>query len=145
MINTRRIWKYQRGSQNPYMHEERTGKCYTTSGTYPWSVVTQIFYNGQPKVVCCFWKKHFQLAGMVTLTSLICTEDVYFQTLDLYETDIPYDTLPFTYYITKQGIKWCGINFKLLRLTRKNEDGQMWTFSYIFTILRKFTEIQNFP
>jgi hypothetical protein len=50
----------------------------TTSGTYPWSVVTQIFYSGQPKVVCCFGEKqaHFKLAAMVTLTSLICTEDV---------------------------------------------------------------------
>jgi hypothetical protein len=30
------------------MNEERTGKCFTTSGTYPWSFVTQIFHNGQP-------------------------------------------------------------------------------------------------
>ena len=51
--------------------------------------------------------------------------------------------MPFTYYITEQGIKWYGINLKLLRLVRKNEE--KCTFSYIFTIIRKFTEIQNFP
>jgi len=27
------------------VNEERIGKC-TTSGTYPWSFVTQIFHNG---------------------------------------------------------------------------------------------------
>ena len=31
-------------------------EVFTTSETYPWSFVTQIFYNGQPKVVCWFWK-----------------------------------------------------------------------------------------
>ena len=29
------------------MNEERTEKC-ATSGTFPWSFVTQIFHNGQP-------------------------------------------------------------------------------------------------
>ena len=30
------------------MDEERTGKFFATSGTYPWSFVTQIFHSGQP-------------------------------------------------------------------------------------------------
>ena len=116
--NARRVWRYQRGNQNPYIEEEQTtqwpkenvqtdkqlstkhtyktkdrvtrtplktgvelrcsgrissscstidtrrvnlvtnpvishewGKdrqVFTTSGTYPWSLVTQIFHNGQP-------------------------------------------------------------------------------------------------
>ena len=118
MTNERRVWRYQRGNQNPYIEEEQTtqwpkekvqkdkqrstkhthktknqatrtplktggdlrcsgrvgsscstsgtrrvnlvtkpvisrewGKdreVFTTSGTYPWSFVTQIFHNGQP-------------------------------------------------------------------------------------------------
>ena len=30
------------------MNEESNRKCFTPSGTYPWSLVTQIFHNGQP-------------------------------------------------------------------------------------------------
>jgi len=30
------------------VNEESTGKFFTTSGTYPWSFVTQIFNSGQP-------------------------------------------------------------------------------------------------
>jgi len=30
------------------MNEEITAKVLTTSGTYPWSFVTQIFRNGYP-------------------------------------------------------------------------------------------------
>ena len=43
---------------NPLISNEwgKDREVFTTSGTYPWSFVTQIFYNGQPKVVCCFWK-----------------------------------------------------------------------------------------
>ena len=31
------------------MNEERTGEVFTTNGTYPWSFVTQIFHNGEPR------------------------------------------------------------------------------------------------
>ena len=43
---------------NPLISNEwgKDREVFTTSGTYPWSFVTQILYNGQPKVVCCFWK-----------------------------------------------------------------------------------------
>jgi hypothetical protein len=93
----RRVWRYQKGNQNPYIEEKPTTKwhkekvrkekqrstkhtyktkdrltrtplpaplvvsvvlisrewgkdreVFTTSGTYPWSFVTQIFHNGQP-------------------------------------------------------------------------------------------------
>ena len=30
------------------MNEERNKEVRTTSGTYPWSFVTQIFLNGEP-------------------------------------------------------------------------------------------------
>jgi hypothetical protein len=45
-------WWYRRVNvvTNPVIgHEwEKDGEVFTTSGTYPWSFVTQIFYNGQP-------------------------------------------------------------------------------------------------
>jgi hypothetical protein len=35
---------------NPVISHERVNdrEVFTTSGTYPWSFVTQIFHNGQP-------------------------------------------------------------------------------------------------
>jgi hypothetical protein len=100
-MDLRRVWRYQRGNQNPYIDKQRSSKhthktkdrvtrtplktggelrcpgrvssscstsgtrrvnlvtnpvlshewgkeVFTTSGTYPWSFVTQIFHNGQP-------------------------------------------------------------------------------------------------
>ena len=33
---------------NPVINRGKDREVFTTSGTYPWSFVTQIFHNGQP-------------------------------------------------------------------------------------------------